>query len=62
MSSTWFGGALPKRSARAAGFSAPQPPAAARKRDPERVQGFLANYQSGVRRSAPDANHRNEQA
>ena len=59
--STWFTTALPKRNVRTSTFAAPQPPAGARKRDPERIRGFLANYQSGVRRSAPNAHHRNEQ-
>ncbi|MFC5289742.1 nitrate- and nitrite sensing domain-containing protein [Actinokineospora guangxiensis] len=59
-SGAWFSGELPKRVARTPGFGSARTPAAARKRDPERVRGFLSNYQSGARRSAPEANERNE--
>jgi signal transduction histidine kinase len=59
-SEAWFSGDLPKRVARAPGFGSARTPAVVRKRDPERVRGFLSNYQSGARRSAPEANERNE--
>ncbi|MGX7828466.1 nitrate- and nitrite sensing domain-containing protein [Actinokineospora sp. 24-640] len=58
----WFGSALPKRPTRSVSAFAAPSPTAARRRDPERVRGFLTNYQSGARRSAPEANHRNEQS
>ncbi|GGS30844.1 sensor histidine kinase [Actinokineospora fastidiosa] len=60
--SSWFSGELPKRPVRSPGFGAPPPVSAPRRRDPERVRGFLANYQSGVRRGVPNANQRNEQS
>ncbi|MGW5054008.1 nitrate- and nitrite sensing domain-containing protein [Actinokineospora sp. NPDC004072] len=58
--SAWFAGELPKRTAAPPGFGAP-PPTGPRRRDPERIRGFLSSYQSGARRGAPEANQRNEQ-